>query len=380
MIPFPQVETPAFVLEEEKLVRNLELIQSVQQRAGVSVILALKGFALWRVFPLLKQYLAGATASSLHEARLIHEEMGLKAHTYAVAYRPQEIRQIAERSSHLTFNSLGQCARYKEMLEKDFPNVSLGLRVNPEYSEVSTDLYNPAAPGSRLGEPISNLINGWPDGVEGIHFHTLCESSAKELERTWRAFEKQFGAFLPELKWLNLGGGHLMTRKDYDVDHLVQILLGIKHKYPYLSLILEPGSAIAWETGDLHTSVLDIHEARGIKTLILDTSFTCHMPDTLEMPYRPGVIGAHKEETPGTFPYRLGGVSCLAGDFQEVYYFAKQPQIGDRIILQDMMHYTLVKTTMFNGVHHPSICYARTDGQMETLRTFAYEDYRNRMA
>lgn len=380
MIHHHQLETPAFILEEELLLRNLHLIRRVQQEAGVSIILALKGFAMWRVFPLVKQHLSGATASSLHEARLIYEEMGVEAHTYAVAYRPQEFSEMMRYSSHLTFNSLGQYHRFRDQIQREKPGLSIGIRVNPEYSEVETDLYNPAARGGRLGEPIANFASGWPDGVEGIHFHTLCESSSHELERTWQAFERQFGRFLPQLKWLNMGGGHLMTRKDYDINHLIDLLKAVRAKYPNLQLILEPGSAIAWQTGDLHTSILDIHEARGVKTLILDASFTCHMPDTLEMPYRPAIEGASKEPVPGSHPYRLGGVSCLAGDYLQEYYFEKEPKIGDLLVLKDMMHYTMVKTSMFNGVHHPSILFLRQNGELETVRTFGYLDYRSRLS
>lgn len=379
MIDYNQVPSPAFVLEEARLRKNLELIQSVQIRAGVSVILALKGFAMWRMFPLVAEYLKGATASSLHEAQLIYEEMGKRAHTYSPAYAPDEIDEILTYSSHITFNSLSQYQRYQHKLNLGDRIVSAGLRVNPEYSPVETDLYNPGTPGSRLGISPEHLENGLPAGIDGLHFHTLCESSSYDLEKLLVAFEAKFGHFLPHLKWVNFGGGHLMTRKDYNTDHLVDVLLGFKSRYPNLEVILEPGSAIAWQTGELVTTVLDVVENRGIKTLILDASFTAHMPDTLEMPYRPRIQGA-SDPQPGKPTYRLGGVSCLAGDYMSEYSFETEIQIGDRLVLEDMIHYTMVKTTTFNGVKHPSICLWQEDNSLEIVKTFQYEDFKGRLS
>ncbi|HMQ45810.1 MAG TPA: carboxynorspermidine decarboxylase [Saprospiraceae bacterium] len=373
---YHQIPSPAFVLDEKRLIQNLELIQSVQDRAGVSIILALKGFAMWRVFPLVKQYLKGATASSLHEARLIREEMGVKAHTYAPAYMPEEMSAVLDYSSHITFNSLNQYERYKPFLKGD---ISAGLRVNPEYSEVEVDLYNPAAPGSRLGIAPDHFGDTLPEGIEGLHFHTLCESSSYDLEKVLSAFEHHFGRFLPQLKWVNFGGGHLMTRKGYDIDHLVQLLKNFRSRYPNLEVILEPGSAIAWDTGDLLATVLDIVENRHIKTAIVDVSFTAHMPDTLEMPYRPGIIGASDPED-GKSTYRIGGVSCLAGDYMSEYSFDVPLKVGDRLVFKDMIHYTMVKTTTFNGVKHPSICIWRKDNSLEVVREFGYEDFKNRLS
>ncbi|MCO6478736.1 MAG: carboxynorspermidine decarboxylase [Phaeodactylibacter sp.] len=378
MIDYSKIPSPAFVLEEKLLRQNLELIRGVQERAGVSIILALKGFAMWKVFPIVGNYLKGATASSLHEARLIFEEMGVRAHTYSPAYLPPEFEEIMRYSSHITFNSLAQYGRYKDLLAGASHKISPGLRVNPEYSEVEVDLYNPAAKGSRLGEAPDNLGDTLPEGIEGLHFHTLCESSSYELEKVLAAFEKHFGRFFSQLKWANFGGGHLMTRKGYDIEHLVGLLKAFREKYG-LEVILEPGSAIAWETGDLVSTVLDITDNRGVKTAIVDVSFTAHMPDTLEMPYRPRILGA-TDAQPGKPAYRIGGVSCLAGDYMDSYSFDEELQIGNQLIFRDMIHYTMVKTTTFNGVKHPSICIWREDDTLEVVREFGYEDFKGRLS
>lgn len=375
MTQYPQIPAPAFVLEEKLLRKNLELIQNVQQEAGVEIILALKAFAMWRVFPMIGKYLSGATASSLNEARLIYEEMGCKAHTYCVAYLPDEFDEIVRYSSHLTFNSLAQYERFRSRIPN---NISCGIRVNPEYSEVEVELYNPAAPGSRLGEVETAFADGLPEGIEGLHFHTLCESSSYDLEKVLAAFEAKFGHLIPQLKWVNMGGGHLMTRQGYDIAHLIGLLQRFREKWG-VQVILEPGSAIAWQTGPLIATVLDVHHSRGIRTVIVDVSFTCHMPDTLEMPYKPQILGASLTPVEGWHPYRIGGVSCLAGDYMSEYFFEKPLNPGDRLILEDMIHYTLVKTTMFNGVRHPDIYFLRENGEAELVRRFDYQDYRRRM-
>lgn len=379
MINYAQVPSPAYVLDMSRLRRNLELIQRVQQESGASVILALKGFSMWRVFPLVKEYLAGATASSLHEARLIFEEMGVPAHTYAPAYLPAEFAEIVRYSSHITFNSVAQYERFKDQMQVVGHWVSPGLRVNPEFSVVDTDLYNPSAPGSRLGTMLENIGSELPAGIEGLHIHTLCESSAEDSANLFTAVEARFGHFFPQLKWINFGGGHLMTRKGYDVEHLIKALVAFRERNPHLEVILEPGSAIAWETGELVSTVLDIVDSRGVKTAILDVSFTAHMPDTLEMPYRPKVLGA-SDPVPGKPTYRLGGVSCLAGDFMTEYSFEQELQIGDQLVLWDMIHYTMVKTTTFNGVKHPDICIWHEDDQLEIVKHFEYEDFRGRLS
>jgi carboxynorspermidine decarboxylase len=375
-----KIPAPCFVLDEARLRANLELINRVQQEAGVSVILAFKGFAMWSAFPLVRQYLKGATASSLGEARLCFEEMKTRAHTYSVAYSPKEFGKIMGYSSHITFNSIAQYKKYRSRLAKHPEPISAGIRVNPGWSPVGTALYNPAAPGSRLGEPAENFRGKLPEGVEGLHFHVLCESSSYDLEATLEHFEKQFGAFLPQIKWVNFGGGHLMTRAGYDVAHLISILKAFRSRYPQLEVILEPGSAIAWDTGVLVATVLDIVHNKGIKTAILDVSFTAHMPDTLEMPYRPRVRGAHEEPQPGQPQYRLGGVSCLSGDFMEVYSFEQPLKVGQKVVFEDMIHYTMVKTTTFNGVTHPSIAIWRENGTLEVVRKFGYKDYKNRLS
>ena len=357
---------------------NLSLIDKVQKEAGVEVILAFKGFAMWKTFHIVREYLPGATASSLHEARLCFEEMGVPAHTYSAVYFEDEFQEIMGYSSHITFNSLHQFKRFYPLIQKSGLPISVGLRVNPQYSDVQTDLYNPASPHSRLGITSEHLLEGLPAGVEGLHFHTLCESDSYALETVLQNVELRFGHLLPHIKWINLGGGHLMTRKDYNIEHLIEVLTRFKEKHN-VKVILEPGSAIAWQTGDLLSTITDIVESNGVKTAILDVSFTAHMPDTLEMPYRPSILGASKENDK-EFRYRLGGTSCLAGDFLTEYSFDQPLKIGDQLILEDMIHYTMVKTTTFNGVKHPSIGMWDQNQRPVIFRTFNYEDFKNRLS
>jgi carboxynorspermidine decarboxylase len=377
MIDYAKIPSPCFILDEERLRKNLSLIDHVQKSAGVKVILAFKGFSMWSAFPIVREYLHGATSSSLAEARLCFEEMKTKAHTYSVAYIPSEFNKILAYSSHITFNSISQFKKYasKSMAK----GVSPGIRVNPEWSPVGTDLYNPAAPGSRLGEVIENFKGKLPDGVEGLHFHTLCESTSYDLEKTLEVFEAKFGSFLTKVKWVNFGGGHLMTRKDYNTDHLISVLKSFKARYPHLEVILEPGSAIAWETGELVATVLDIVSNHGIKTANLDVSFTAHMPDTLEMPYKPNIMNAIPDDS-GKHVYRLGGISCLSGDFMSEYSFEEKLKPGSKLVLMDMMHYTMVKTSTFNGVTHPSIAIWRLDGKLDIIKRFGYKDFKNRLS
>jgi len=370
----PAFPLPCFLLEEEKLINNLRLIKSIRKEAGVDIILALKAFSLWPTFPLIKKYMSGATASSLWEALLCNDEMGRKAHTYAPAYLPEDLKQLCDLSSHLTVNSLNEYYRHQDLLSAK--KVSVGLRVNPEYSIVETDLYNPAAVGSRLGVPSEVLEkNGLPPEIEGLHFHTLCESSAEDFKKTLEVFEQKFRKYFKQLKWVNFGGGHLITKAGYNVDLLIETLLEFKSRHK-LKIILEPGSAIAWQTGDLHSRVLDIVDNGGVKTAILDVSFTAHMPDTLEMPYRPEV---EETDPKGKYKYKLGGVSCLAGDYLDDYRFVAPLQVGDVLVLKDMMHYTMVKTTMFNGVKHPSIGFRKKNGNIDIWRKFTYQDFKNRL-
>jgi len=374
---YTKIPSPCFVLDEVAFRRNLKLIKSVKDRAGVEIILAFKAFALWSVFPIVREYISYSTASSLAEARLAFEEMGSPAHTYSPSYTDKEFPSIMNCSSHITFNSLAQFERFYPQTQ--FNNISCGLRINPEFSEVETDLYNPCAPGSRLGIVGDLLDDKLPEGVEGLHFHTLCESSSYDLEKTLKVVEEKFGKYFSQIKWLNMGGGHLMTRDDYDVEHLISLLKSFKAKYPHLQIILEPGSAFAWRTGVLVSTVVDIVENRGVKTAMLDVSFACHMPDCLEMPYKPSIVGA-SDAIPRRPVYRMGGNSCLSGDFMGDWSFDKELKIGDRIVFEDMIHYTMVKTTMFNGVTHPGIGIWTNQNQFRLLREFGYQDYKNRMS
>lgn len=374
---FSKIPNPCFVIEENKLRRNLELIARVAKDAEVEIILAFKGFAMWKTFPIIREYIHTATASSLYEARLCFEEMKAKAHTYCVAVDDNEIDELLEFSSHITFNSLSQFQKFKDKaLQK---NVSIGLRINPEYSEVTTELYNPCSPFSRLGVAAHHVKQGLPEGVEGLHFHALCENDSYVLERTFQATEQRFGHLFSQIKWLNMGGGHLITREGYDVLHLIRFLRGVREKYPHLQIYLEPGSAFAWKTGYLVTKILDIVENNGVKTAILNVSFTDHMPDTLEMPYKPVILGASAEKKENAYAYRMGGLSCLSGDYKDEYYFDRELQIGDVIVFDDMVHYTVVKTTMFNGLKHPSLGMWTKDNVFKLYRTFGYEDYKHRM-
>lgn len=367
------------MLEEAALRRNLSLIRSVAERAGVEIILAFKAYALWKTFPIIREYVRHSTASSIYEAQLAYEEMGAKAHTFSPGYTKENFATMARYSSHITFNSLSQIEHLRAEM-RQYPEVSYGLRINPEYSVVETDLYNPCAPGSRFGATASELGNSLPEGIEGLHFHVLCEGDAEHLGEVLTVIEERFSGALASAKWLNMGGGHLMTRKDYNVELLVSVLKAFGKRHPHLKLILEPGSAFAWQTGYLESTVIDVVEHHGISTAIVDVSFTCHMPDCLEMPYKPAIRGAQTLDEPaGAHCYRIGGNSCLSGDFIGYWSFAEPLTIGQRIIFEDMLHYTTVKTNMFNGIPHPSIALKRLDGSLELLRAYTYEDYKHRM-
>ena len=381
-----RIPSPCYVMEEELLRKNLRLIKRVADAAGVEIILAFKAFALWKSFPIFREYIRHTTASSEYEARLAFEEFGSKAHAYSPAYTEDSFPAFLKYCSHVTFNSLSQYERFYPAAKASAEPVSCGIRVNPEYSEVEVELYNPCAPGTRFGVTADMLPDRLPEGIEGFHCHCHCESDSYELERTLAHVEAKFARWFPQLKWLNLGGGHLMTREGYDTAHLVRLLQGLKARYPHLSVILEPGSAFAWQTGPLVSSVVDVVESRGIRTAILDVSFTCHMPDCLEMPYQPRVRGAEqlpadavKSCRPEDHVYRLGGNSCLSGDYMGSWKFDHELQAGERILFEDMIHYTTVKTTMFNGIRHPSIALLHEDGRLEVYREFRYEDYRDRM-
>ena len=370
--------SPYFIVYEDNLRRNLSLIKDVKDRSGAKIIMAFKANALWKSFPIIREYISDCTASSLNELELGAECMGGEIHTFTPAYTEANIDRFLQLSSHLTFNSLSQYKRFADKVKA--AGVSAGLRVNPKCSVIDTDLYNPALPGSRFGVDAEALKDGLPDGIEGLHFHALCESSSYDLEKVLAAFEANFGHLFKDLKWVNFGGGHLMTREGYDTEHLIGLIQDFRRRYPWLEVILEPGSAFTWRTGDLVATVVDIVENDGVPTAILDVSFACHMPDTLEMPYRPDVREEVPREQSTGVAYRLGGNSCLCGDFKGDYYFPKPLKIGDRITLADMNHYTTVKTTMFNGVAHPDLVLQHSDGSTELLRHFDYNDYKNRMS
>ncbi len=378
-IDYSRIPSPCYVIEEERFRRNLALIKRVSEESGTEIILAFKGFAMWGVFPILKEYINGASASSPDEARLCFEEIGVPAHTYSPVYKAADFESILKYSSHVTFNSLAQFHKYSTILSHFLRKVSAGLRINPEYSEIGHDIYNPCSPGSRLGITVDDLLKkGIPDGIEGLHFHVLFESDSYALEKVLEVVELKFSRFFHRLKWINMGGGHLMTRKGYDTEHLVKILKRFRERTG-LHIILEPGSAYAWETGELVSTVEDIVENKGIRTAILDVSFTAHMPDCLEMPYKPKIISA-TDPVHGKPTYRLGGNSCLSGDFMGEWSFENELKPGDRIIFLDMIHYTMVKTTTFNGVRHPSIGIWTLDNKFRLIKEFGYGDYKNRLS
>ncbi|RDK82866.1 UNVERIFIED_ORG: carboxynorspermidine decarboxylase [Idiomarina abyssalis] len=371
----PEIPSPCYVLDEKLLRKNLELMQKVQEQSGADIILALKGYAMWSAFPLIRQYLKGCTASSVWEAKLAAEEFSREVHAYAPAYKQEDIDELLPLVNHLSFNSVSQWHKYREQTAD--AGVSVGLRINPEHQEAETELYDPSAPGSRLGIRASELKQQDLTGVEGLHVHNLCECDSFALERTLEAVENRFGEQLKQMKWLNLGGGHLMTRQGYDVDHLIKQLKRLRETYD-LQVILEPGSAVAWQTGPLVCEVVDIVENQG-QIALLDISATAHMPDVLEMPYRPVITGAGLPAEKA-FSYRLGGNSCLAGDVIGEYSFDQPLAAGDRLVFEDMMHYTMVKTSFFNGVQHPAIGILRENGQFDCVRQFSYEDFRNRLS
>ncbi len=400
------IPTPYYIVYEDRLRANLEKIKSVAEAADIKIIMAFKANALWKTFPIIKEYIHSSTASSLNEMQLSLDYLGNDVHAYCPVYTEASFPEFLKGSSHITFNSLAQFRKFYPLMQEyekaTHRHVSAGLRVNPHCSVIETDIYNPCVPGSRFGENPEKLADGLPEGIEGLHFHALCESSSYDLEKVLEAFKAQYGHLLPGLKWLNMGGGHLITRKDYDTEHLISLMKKLHEEYPHLQIILEPGSAFTWQTGDLVTEVLDVVEDAGIKTAIIDASFACHMPDCLEMPYKPVIAEALPEEGDSgvecicgekggcvceeenekkseRYRYRLGGNSCLSGDYVGDWEFAEPLQPGDRLTLCDMNHYTTVKTNMFNGIQHPSIWLQPTAGAPRLLRAFTYDDFRTRM-
>ena len=372
---FDKLPSPSFVCEQDLLENNLKLLKRVQDEADVNILLALKGFALYSTFDLCKKYLKGCCASGIHEAILAHEEFGGEVHTYSPAFKDEEFDEIVELSNHVVFNSFNQLNQFRQ---KAIGKTSMGLRINPEYSSVEVDLYNPCAINSRLGITKANFEEDNLEGVEGLHFHALCEQNVDALEGALSNFEEKFGEFLPQMKWVNFGGGHHITREDYDVGGLIKLLKDFKNRYPHLKVFLEPGEAVGWQTGYLVATVLDVIE-NGMNLAILDTSAEAHMPDTLAMPYRAEIknsgIANEKE-----FTYRLGGNTCLAGDIIGDYSFDKPLKTGDKIILEDMIHYTMVKTTTFNGIKLPSIVIKVSDDCYQIVNNFGYNEYRSRLS
>lgn len=379
------IPTPFYIVHEQKLRKNLDLIRNVSQQSGAQIIMAFKANALWKTFPIIREYINASTASSLNEMQLSHDCLRGEVHAYCPVYTDRTFPLFLEGCTHITFNTITQFDRFAPQLQEynahhPEKRVTAGLRVNPRYSAVETDIYNPCAPGSRFGVVPEIIDERLPEGIDGLHFHALCESSADDLEAVLNSFESLYAKYLPQVKWVNMGGGHLMTRRGYDTDKLIRILKDFKARYPWLEVILEPGSAFTWRTGELVTSVLDVVENDGIRTAIIDASFACHMPDTLEMPYQPIISEAYpNDETTMGIPYRLGGNSCLSGDFAGPWRFEQPLKGGERLTLEDMNHYTTVKTTMFNGLQHPSIWLKKSDGTLECLKEFEYQDYKNRM-
>ncbi|CAA6807171.1 MAG: Carboxynorspermidine decarboxylase, putative (EC [uncultured Sulfurovum sp.] len=376
------MQTPYWLLEEQLLENNLKTLAHIKEQTGVKILLALKGYALWKSFPLVAKYLDGCCASGLHEAKLSDETFQKETHTYSPAFKEEDIEEIAKISHHLVFNSPSQFQRFSVLAKEHNPNISLGLRVNPEYSESPVELYNPCGAYSRLGTTLDNfdklLISEIGQSIDGFHFHALCEQDSSALENVLKAFEAKFGKYLNKLKWVNFGGGHHITRKGYDIEKLIKLLKNFKNKYPHLEVYLEPGEAVGWETGTLVTSVLDIvHNKMNIA--ILDTSAEAQMPDTIIMPYRADVRSSG-EAGEKKHTYRLAGNTCLAGDIMGDYSFDKPLAIGDQVIFEDQMHYTMVKASTFNGVPLPSIVIKRLDGTMEVVRAFGYEDFRDRLS
>ena len=378
------IETPYYIAYESKIEKNLSLIKHVSEESGAEIIMAFKANALWKSFDIFRRYGVKSTASSLNEMLLGNEELHQLCHTYCPVYTDRSFPEFLKGSDHITFNSIAQFEKFKPQAEAfetaTGRHVSLGLRINPEISVIETDIYNPCAPGARFGVTIENMPEHLPSGIEGFHFHALCESTSYDLEKVLSQVESAFGKYLDGLKWINFGGGHLMTRKGYDTDHLISLIKGFKKRHPNLHVILEPGSAFTWRTGDLIASVLDIVENAGIKTAIVDVSFACHMPDCLEMPYKPAITEALPEVVADKPTYRIGGNSCLSGDFVGDWSFEKPLKPGDILTFEDMNHYTTVKTNMFNGIEHPALYLQRNDRTIECLRCYTYEDYKNRMS
>ena len=371
---FDTVPTPSYVIEEELLEHNLKILRSVIDRTGCKILLAQKAFSMYSTYPLIGKYLNGTTASSLFEAKLGYEEMGQEVHIFSPAYKEEEFSKLLNICDHIVFNSVSQWEKYKKQTLDH--HVSCGLRVNPEYSEIETDLYNPCFENSRFGVTLSQLQMVDLEGLEGLHFHTMCEQNSDVLERTLQVVEEKFGHDLSQMKWINFGGGHHITREDYDIERLIRCIDHIKKTYD-VQVYLEPGEAIALNAGFLVTSILDIME-NGMQIAIVDTSAACHMPDVIEMPYRPFILESEKADVL-PYTYRLGGPTCLAGDVIGDYSFKHPLKEGDRLVFTDMAIYSMVKNNTFNGMNLPSIYYRSKEKGLQLIKAFDYEDFKRRL-
>lgn len=377
-IDYSQVETPCYICDESLLENNLKLLNKIQLQTGAKILLALKGYAMWSTFPMIANYLKGCTASGLHEALLARNKFGKEVHTYSPAFKQDELIQIAEISDHIVFNSPSQLNQYFKLVKSINPDINISLRVNPEFSSAPVELYNPCGIYSRLGTTLKNFSDDLIDKLDGLNFHALCEQNVDALEAILDIFEDKFGGYFSQLKMVNFGGGHHITRKDYDIERLIEVINNFKHRYPHLEVYLEPGEAIGWQIGDLVSSVVDIIN-NGMDIAILDVSAEAHMPDTLAMPYRAEVVGASKAGEK-KYTYRLGGNTCLAGDIMGDYSFDQPLKIGDKVIFKDQIHYTFVKNTTFNGVQLPDLAIWTKNNQLKVVKKFGYEDYCSRLS
>ncbi|MGE4589998.1 MAG: carboxynorspermidine decarboxylase, partial [Acidaminococcaceae bacterium] len=369
-----KVQTPYYIVDEKLLIKNLELLQRVEKEAGCHILLAQKAFSMFSLYPLVGRYISGTAGSGLYEAKLGHEEMGKENHVFSPAYHEEEFDEILQVCDHIIFNSFSQWEKFKDKALKS--KKKFGLRINPEHSTQDHAIYDPCSPGSRLGITLANFKPEQLDGISGFHFHTLCEQNADALIETLAAVEEKFGQYLHKMEWVNFGGGHHITREDYDVEALIAAIKSFKEKYD-VKVYLEPGEAVALNTGFLVSTVMDIVD-NGIKIAILDASAACHMPDVLEMPYRPVIIGAGLAEEK-SYTYRLGSETCLAGDVIGDYSFEKPLKVGDKLVFCDMAIYSMVKNNTFNGMKLPAIAIAKTNAEVKVVKTFGYEDFKNRL-